>query len=149
MSRLPARPFLAFGFTILPGPDRVRLVAGEDLRYTLTGPGLETWLPAWLAHLDGTRTAEELLALLPQERRGDALEVLAGLYGERVRGDGPAVPARVPARWAIRREGTGILADKLREAIRPGDDAGVRCIAVLAQARLDYALAQRFNRRCL
>src|SRR5207302_70111 len=49
---LPTRPCLALPFTVLTAQDRVRLVAGEDFRYTLTGPGLETWLPDWLPTLD-------------------------------------------------------------------------------------------------
>jgi hypothetical protein len=113
MSRLPARPCLAPGFSILPGPDRVRLVAGEDFRYTLTGPGLETWLPAWLPALDGSRTAEEWLGQLPPERRDPARQLLARLYGERVVLDGPAA-AHAPAPHLLRPEGTGLLAEKLK-----------------------------------
>src|SRR4051794_6435571 len=36
---IPVRPRLALPFTFLTGPGRVRLVAGEDFRYTLAGPG--------------------------------------------------------------------------------------------------------------
>ena len=35
------RPRLALPFTVLASPDSVRLVAGEDFRYTLTGPELD------------------------------------------------------------------------------------------------------------
>ena len=51
MSRLPERPCLALPFTFLSSPDRVRLVAGEDFRYTLDGPRIETWLPQWLRRI--------------------------------------------------------------------------------------------------
>jgi bacteriocin biosynthesis cyclodehydratase domain-containing protein len=146
MSRLPARPFLAPGFTVLSGPDRVRLVAGEDFRYTLSGPGLEAWLPAWLEGLDGGCTADELLALLPEEQRALGREVLAGLYGERVVLDGPAAAAHVPARSVPVVEGTGPLADALRAA---AGDADGRVVKVLAQDRLDYNEVLHFNRRCL
>src|SRR6185369_901717 len=105
----PSRPCLAPGFTILAGPDRVRLVAGEDFRYTLTGPGLEAWLPAWLPVLDGRRTADEVLGLLPPERRGAAGDLLARLYGERVVLDGPASSAHVAGRYTLHPEGTGPL----------------------------------------
>jgi bacteriocin biosynthesis cyclodehydratase domain-containing protein len=146
MSRLPARPFLAPGFTVLTGPDRVRLVAGEDFRYTLSGPGLEGWLPAWLPALDGRRTAEEVLALLPEEQRAAGGQVLARLYGERVVLDGPAPAAHTPGRFALAVEGAGPLADGLRGQVR---QAGGRAVAVLAQDRLDYDEVLRFNTRCL
>jgi bacteriocin biosynthesis cyclodehydratase domain-containing protein len=150
MSRLPARPFLAPGFTILPGPDRVRLVAGEDFRYTLTGPGLESWLPAWLPALDGGRTAEDLLGLLPPERRDPARQLLAHLYGERVVLDGPAAAAHAPARHTLRPEGTGLLAERLKApTLAPQACSEGRVVSVLAQDRLDYDEARRFNRRCL
>ncbi len=153
MSRLPTRPCLAPGFTILPGPDRVRLVAGEDFRYTLTGPGLEAWLPAWLPALDGSRTAEDFLGLLPAERRDAARQLLARLYGERVVFDGPAAAAHTPARHILRPEGTGLLAERLRNpslALQAcGQGVEARVVAVLAQDRLDYDEARRFNRRCL
>ncbi len=148
MSRLPLRPCLAPGFSILPGPDRVRLVAGEDFRYTLTGPGLETWLPAWLAEMDGLRVLDDLLALLPPERRDPAAQLLARLYGERVVLDGPAAAAHAPAHYSLRPEGTGRLAEGLK-AMVSGMAEGTRGVAVLAQDRLDYDEARRFNRRCL
>jgi bacteriocin biosynthesis cyclodehydratase domain-containing protein len=147
MSRLPARPCLAPGFTVLPGPDRVRLVAGEDFRYTLTGPGLETWLPAWLAELDGRRTADDLLALLPPEHRGPAAQLLARLYGERVVLDGPAAAAHKAARYALCPEGTGLLAEGLKAVSGIAGEA--LAVSVLAQDCLDYDEARRFNRRCL
>src|SRR5450755_1293000 len=81
MSRLPSRPCLALPFTVLPGPDRVRLIAGEDFRYTLAAPGLETWLPDVLSQLDGRRTLDELLAALPADRHDAARQLLARLYG--------------------------------------------------------------------
>src|SRR5262249_25957750 len=49
----PRRPRLALPFTILTTQDKVQLVAGEDFRYTLAGPGLQDWLPDWLAGLNG------------------------------------------------------------------------------------------------
>jgi hypothetical protein len=158
MSRLPARPCLAPGFSILPGPDRVRLVAGEDFRYTLTGPGLETWLPAWLPALDGSRTADEWLDQLPPERREAARQLLARLYGERVVLDGPAAAAHTPSRHSFRTEGTGLLAERLKSpslalqacgGVGGTDGVAGRVVSVLAQDCLDYDEARRFNRRCL
>src|SRR3954464_15761614 len=89
------RPRLALPFTVLTGPDTVRLVAGEDFRYTLTGPGLERWLPAFLRRLDGSRSGEQLLAELEEACRSCAVEVLERLYGERAVVDGAAIAAHV------------------------------------------------------
>jgi bacteriocin biosynthesis cyclodehydratase domain-containing protein len=146
MKDIPLRPCLAPGFTVLSGPDRVRLVAGEDFRYTLTGRGLESWLPQWLPLLDGSRTAEELASLLPDEHREAARQLLARLYGERVLIDPPAAAACKPASYTLRPEGTGALADALRGVAGTPD---LRPLRVLAQDRLDYDEVLRFNRDCL
>jgi bacteriocin biosynthesis cyclodehydratase domain-containing protein len=116
------RPALALPFTIIPSANRVHLIAGEDFRYTLNGPALEMWLPAWLPLLDGSRTLDGLLALLPEERRGGARQLVERLYGERVLTDGPSAAAFAPCRAAPR---------------------------VLLQDRLDYDAALRFNRERL
>ena len=91
------RPSLALPFTIVPSANQVRLIAGEDFRYTLTGTGLETWLPAWLPLLDGRRTLEELLGLLPEERRRATKALVERLTGERVLVDSPASAAFTPS----------------------------------------------------
>ena len=88
------RPCLALPFTLLTAADTVRLVAGEDFRYTLTAPGLDGWLPPWLERLDGRRTLDETLLAIPAERRADAVRLAERLYGERVLIDGP--PALEP-----------------------------------------------------
>src|SRR5690242_19338767 len=56
------RPRLAHPFTILTAPGVVRLVAGEDFRYTLTGDGLEAWLPELLRRCTGRESVAELIA---------------------------------------------------------------------------------------
>jgi bacteriocin biosynthesis cyclodehydratase domain-containing protein len=148
MSRLPRRPCLALPFTFLTGADRVRLAAGEDYRYTLSGSGLETWLPDWLPLLDGGRTLDEALQALPDDRRAAARELTAQLYGERVLIDGPALAAHSPYPYRLVPEGTG----RLREGLpSPQRDDGVptRVLTVLCQDRLDYDEVLRFNRRCL
>lgn len=91
--RLPARPKLAWPFTLLAGPNRVRLVAGEDLRVTLEGPGLETWLPGLLRECDGTKTLDQLVST---ERRAEALAVLERLAGERLLVEGCASEGHRP-----------------------------------------------------
>ena len=59
------RPCLAYPFTVLTQPDIVRLVAGEDYRYTLTGAGLEYWLPDLLGRCTGQNTLATLLGRKP------------------------------------------------------------------------------------
>lgn len=109
------RPRLAYPFTVLTAPDTVRLIAGEDFRYTLTGPGLDRWLPRLVTRLTGADTLEALLTELPEEHRQAARELVEGLYGERVLVDGPAAAAHV--------------------AVPEGR------VRVLVQDRLDYAAA--------
>lgn len=143
----PRKPRLALPFTVLTGPDRVRLIAGEDFRYTLEGAGLETWLPALLARMDGTFSLAELTGALAGERRTAFLEVIDQLYGERVLVDGAAAqahPAR-PFRLAI--EGEGPLTSLLESG--PPVEAGGPALAVLCQDRLDPGGALEFNREQL
>jgi bacteriocin biosynthesis cyclodehydratase domain-containing protein len=144
---IPLRPSLAAGFTILTGPGRVRLICGEDRRYTLTAPGLEDWLPAWLPQLDGQRTLDEALALLPAERRDAGRQLAERLSGERVLLPAPAAAAHRPERFCAQVEGSGQLADGLRQLIVAVPEA--RQVEVLAQDNLDLEAALRFNERCL
>jgi bacteriocin biosynthesis cyclodehydratase domain-containing protein len=138
------RPRLALPFTILPSPDQVRLLAGEDFRYTLNGPALDTWLPAWLPLFDGRLALEELLARLPEARRDGARRLVERLYGERVLVDGPAPAAFVPCGPGLLVEGDGVLADSLMTS-RTADAR----LTVFCQDRLDYDAALQFNRRRL
>lgn len=137
------RPRLAFPFTILTDRDTVRLVAGEDFRYTLQGPGLERWLPAWLAVLDGRTPLAEALARLPQECRAAAGELADRLYGERVLIDGTARDAHQPTRWRLSPQGSAAWAGQL------SDGGEGRELPAFCQDRLDYEEALAFNRRCL
>ena len=100
------RPRLALPFTVLTGPDTVRLVAGEDFRYTLTGPGLNGWLPAWLAGLDGTVPLDEAVARLPEPHRPTARQLADRLYGERVLIDGTAADAHSAGEYRLIVEGS-------------------------------------------
>jgi bacteriocin biosynthesis cyclodehydratase domain-containing protein len=138
---------LAPGFTILTGPDRIRLVCGEDRRYTLTAAGLEQWLPAWLPLLDGSRTLDEALALLPPESREAARQLAERLYGERVLVSAPPAAAHRPTRYCPHIEGCGRLADLLRQTPTALPDATP--VTVLAQESLDLQEALCFNERCL
>jgi bacteriocin biosynthesis cyclodehydratase domain-containing protein len=137
------RPRLALPYTLLSAPDTVRLVAGEDFRYTLHGPGIERWLPEFLAGLQGVEPLAGALARLPQERRDTARQLAQRLYGERVLVDGPALVAHPVGAYVLAVEGAGALRQALEGAAGEG-----RTLAVLCQDRLDYEEALRFNRRC-
>jgi bacteriocin biosynthesis cyclodehydratase domain-containing protein len=145
---LPLRPCLALPFTVLCGPGRVRLVAGEDFRYTLEAPDLEKWLPQWLPTLDGRRTLADALAALPEESRPAARELAARLYAERVLIDGPAAAAHGPRRLTLVVEGSGPLHDGLTAATAIADP-NAEAVHVLCQDRLNYDEALRFNHRML
>jgi bacteriocin biosynthesis cyclodehydratase domain-containing protein len=141
---LSSRPALAYPFTVLANGEQVRLVAGEDFRFTLSAPGLSSWLPSWLATLDGNRPLDEALADLPEQHRATGRQIVERLYGERVLVDGPAVAAHVPRRYRQAPEGSSDLRAGL-----PAEGEGAIALPVLCQDRLDYDEALRFNRRCL
>jgi bacteriocin biosynthesis cyclodehydratase domain-containing protein len=145
---LTRKPRLAFPFTILRDQDKVRLVAGEDFRYLLTGPEIDRWLPDFLRRLDGRRPLAELLNGLEEGLRAKALELLERLYGERVLVDGPTDTAHRPGRYRPAVEGTGPLAEELASPPAMGEE-GTTPVPVLCQDRLDYQAALDFNRRCL
>jgi bacteriocin biosynthesis cyclodehydratase domain-containing protein len=145
------RPRLAFPFTVLTQPDVVRLVAGEDHRYTLTGVGLDQWLPELLARLDGASRVTELLAPLTPERRGQAQQIIERLYGERVLVDGPAALAHRATACHVETTGQGALLGRLqdsssRRACLPRAGAAPR-LHLLCQTNLDYASALDASRR--
>lgn len=145
------RPRLALPFTILTAADTVRLVAGEDFRYTLTGPGLPQWLPPLLQRCDGRRTFDQLLAELAEPKRPTARELLVRLYGERILVDGTADQRHEPAAYQLIVSGAGSLATALAPVglhPDPVADRTGRSVRVLCQDRLDYEAALQFNRRC-
>lgn len=143
MSRDLRRPRLALPFTVVTSPGTVRLVAGEDFRYTLEADGLDRWLPGLIASFDGRRSLDEALAGLEPAARSAAIRLVERLYGERVLVDGTAADAHVPEAWRIVVEGKGPLA----EGLAPG--GGGKPLLLLCQDRLDYDEARRFNRRGL
>jgi bacteriocin biosynthesis cyclodehydratase domain-containing protein len=146
MSAATHRPRLALPFTILTDRDTVRLVAGEDFRYTVTGTGLDGWLPGWLAGLDGRVALDEALDRLPESCRGAAQQLVDRLYGERVLIDGSAPDAHAPARCRLAPEGSAAWAAGWQPI---AEDATACALAAFCQDRLDYAAALSFNRRCL
>ena len=146
MSRLPARPCLALTFTVLTGRDRVHLVAGEDVRFTLSGPGLETWLPGWLPLLDGRRSLDEALSGIDPRHHTAARALLERLSGERLVIEGPPELAPRPAPTGLLPQGAGPLRAALDALAAP---AGAHGVGVLCQDRLDLDEALGFNERCL
>src|SRR5438477_593603 len=146
MNRPARRPRLALPFTVLTAPDTVRLVAGEDFRYTLTAPGLDAWLPGWLAGLDGRTSLDEALGRLAEGQRGPARQVAERLYGERVLIDGSAADAHAPARWRLAPEGSAAWAAGWQPAV---EGTAAQPLPALCQDRLDHDEALRFNRRSL
>lgn len=136
------RPRLAFPFSVLTDPDTVRLIAGEDFRFTLTAPTLDRWLPPILALCDGRLSRDEIVQRLDPEQQARAREWLARLYGERILVNGSASEAHRPRSCRLAVEGRGELADRLRERNEPGTDA----LQILCQDGLDYEEALRFNR---
>ncbi len=138
------RPRPALPFTVISSPGSVRLVAGEDFRYTLGAEGVDQWLPPLFASFDGRRSIAEALAQMPAARHTAARQILERLFSERVLVDGTALEAHVPAAYGLEAEGRGPLLEGLRAVAGPAQR-----IALLCQDRLDYDEALRFNRRCL
>ena len=143
------RPRLALPFTILTGPDTVRLVAGEDFRYTLSGPGLDGWLPAWLAGLDGTAPLDETVGRLPEAQRSAARRLADRLYGERALIDGTAKDAHSAAEYRLTVEGSAGWTAGWTPASSRCAPASAAALTIFCQDRLDYDAALRFNRDSL
>lgn len=148
--RRPRRPRLAFPFTLLSTADTVRLVAGEDFRYTVNSPSVERWLPDLVARFDGRTTVDELLTTLPAELKTHAAELVDRFYAERIVFDGTVEQAHNAAVLRVVPEGTGSLVQRLQFE-RDCQNAATHCrdIHVLCQDRLDYHAVLDFNRRML
>jgi bacteriocin biosynthesis cyclodehydratase domain-containing protein len=138
------RPRLALPFTVLASPGTVRLVAGEDFRYTLSADGLDQWLPKLLASLDGRRTQAQALSGIGEVHRAAAASILDRLTRERVLIQGTAAEAHPARAFRLAAEGKGALLEGLASP-----DSGETALALLCQDRLDYEEALEFNRRCL
>jgi bacteriocin biosynthesis cyclodehydratase domain-containing protein len=143
---LRRRPRWAYPFTVLTQPGTVRLVAGEDYRYTLSAPGLDAWLPPVLDRFTGHVPLGQLLATLGAGESAALRPLVERLYGERVLVDGPATAAHAPRAWRWRVEGQGELCEALADGDPAGPDDGE--LVILCQDRLDYDEALSWNRRC-
>jgi bacteriocin biosynthesis cyclodehydratase domain-containing protein len=145
---LRRRPRLSLPYTVLTAPDTVRLVAGEDFRYTLTAQGLDQWLPGLLGQLDGRRSLNDLINGLNESQREPARQLLERLYGERVLVDGTAIANHPASRFSALVEGTGQLAERLRSSLAVSGETDPSRVGIFCQDTLDYAAALEFNRRC-
>ena len=132
MSRL----VLALPFTVIAEPDTLRLIAGEDLRYTFRQRDIDRWGAALVEALRAPRAQEEALARVEASAREAARALLARLVEERVVvKDAPAPPA---AAYAVSVEGAPALCAAIRDALPSAPPEGP-ALAVLAQDTLDYA----------
>jgi bacteriocin biosynthesis cyclodehydratase domain-containing protein len=142
MSALSRLPKFALPFTVLCSAGTVRLAAGEDCRYTLSAPELETWFPAFLRSLDGRTPVERALHGVPEARRPAALRLVERLYEERVLVDGTASDAHAPQAYRLEVEGSASWSQGRFEAgLVTGDG-----LPILCQDALDYDAVIRFNR---
>lgn len=145
---LPRRLRLALPFTIVTGRNTVSLIAGEDFRFSLSGAGVEGWLPQFLSQMDGRVTLETALSGLPGKQRDAVLEVLEQLYGERVLVDGTVADAHRAAKYSLVVKGCGKLRERLEATGSPNDASQGRQFTVFCQEQLDYRAALEFNQAC-
>jgi hypothetical protein len=143
------RPVLVLPFTVLSEPDTVRLVAGEDHRYTLRAPKLEQWFPGILDSCNGRCSVDDLLAGLDHDDREVALELFDRLYGERVLIDGLAAETHEAEDYELEIEGSGPVLEALANETPINNSEAAPKLTVFCQDRLDYAAALQFNRRRL
>jgi bacteriocin biosynthesis cyclodehydratase domain-containing protein len=135
---------LAIAPTVICEPDLVRIIAGEDFRFTLRASGLDTWLPGILQRLDGTSTVETLLRGLEPARRREALDLLERLVSERLLFSAESLPEAYEA--VLHAEGSGRLLECVQR-LQPRSSAPRR-VRALCQDTLDYRAALRFNEAC-
>jgi bacteriocin biosynthesis cyclodehydratase domain-containing protein len=143
---LERRLQLALPFTVVTEPDTVRLIAGEDFRYTLSAPRLERWLPDLLRCLDGKLTLAACLDRCAEANRPGFQALIDRLCGERIVIEAPATKAHAAARYHAVVEGSGPLVTLLKQRL---PSTGEYPVGLLCQDSLDYHEALRFNRRCL
>lgn len=153
------RPRLAYPFTVLTSANTVRLIAGEDFRYTLTAPDLDRWLPPLIERFTGRETVPVLVNGLTPSQREAAFQIINHLYGERVLVDGSACDAHVPSKYRVVFEGVIPFTPSPSPPERRGENSAhppasppelsdAPRLTVLVQDRLDYEEALRCNRRC-
>jgi bacteriocin biosynthesis cyclodehydratase domain-containing protein len=133
---------LSLPFTILTAPGIVRLVAGEDSRYTLTAAELDTWFPKFLQSFDGSNSVEQAVQKLPEVYQKSAFQLVERLFSERVLIDGSAIDAHSPQRYRMEVKGSASWSKGHFEVAQElGND-----LPILCQDSLDYEALIRFNR---
>lgn len=133
----------AFRFTVIREPDRVRLVAGEDLRWSLEAAGIEQWLPRVFEVLDGGGTVDEAVDSAVGADRVLVSETLRRLLGERVLVEPTRRPALASPHGFVF-YGEGALKDAMGALCVP-PSAGQALLHVFVQDSLHLASAMDFN----
>lgn len=141
------RLILALPFTILHETGMVRLIAGENMRFTLRGSGLELWLPTLLARCKTACTVAGLLNEVDAEVQLFAVQVIEQLISERVLVDAPVEQSHTPAIAGLEVHGSGPLVARLRSI--PTSENADQVVTALCQDALDYHSAARWNREQL
>lgn len=134
---------LALPFTVIGEPGTLRLIAGEDLRYTFRLRGIESWGGALVEALRQPISRQNALHIVPRSDRAQAEQLLTRLISERLVVD--AAPASVAQPYRVEISGEGRLAAHLRGAVSDAD--GGPTMRVLVQDTLDFAAVRVFQRR--
>jgi bacteriocin biosynthesis cyclodehydratase domain-containing protein len=141
-------PKLALPFTILTEKNKVRLIAGEDFRYTFTAPNLETWLPQLLNNIDGNTSVKTLLEKLSFNDTQPVLDLINRLYGERILIDGLGQKALVSKPFSLKFFGKGAIFENLKETHQTTTENS-DYISILCQEDLNYYELLEFNKQAL
>lgn len=140
----------AFPFTIISKQNAVKLVAGEDYRYTLTGLNLDSWLPSLLAKIDGNNPTKEILENLDETLKQQALAILERLYGERVLIENFLLKTNPKEDYKLKIFGSGKVFELLQNvAEKESNKSSQKVIKILCQDRLDYQQILTFNQQRL
>jgi bacteriocin biosynthesis cyclodehydratase domain-containing protein len=139
------RPRFALPYTILADSEKVRLIAGEDFRYTFESrhEPLTPWFPELLKAMDGRRSLEELIAPLELEVAlyPKIFQLFERLYRERIVVEGESVlPPQVKS-YRVEFEGLAAFS----WASEPSVGAVSEPLRILCQETLDYEALLRFN----
>lgn len=133
-------------FTVLTEPDTVRLIAGEDFRYTFTDEQLETWFPNWLKRFDGQTILQDTFSELTETQTQSALSIVERLRGERVLIESSAQVAHQRNSYHLQIEGSASWAKKW--SIHQ-DEQSEDSLLLFCQDRLDYQEVIEQNAACL
>lgn len=140
----------AFPFTIISKQNTVKLVAGEDYRYTLTGANLDSWLPSLLAKIDSNNSTKEILENLDETLKQQALAILERLYGERVLIENFLLKTNPKEDYKLKIFGSGKVFELLQNvAEKESSKSSQKIVKILCQDRLDYQQILNFNQQRL